>query len=126
MNIYVAVGIFGIISNFVAALADLPLIKPGKPGENENISLNGVQPWWAEVPTKRFKLSFWLSFWTAGCLCYPVASCRSDCKTKHTTGCSIENQYTHRMLYRSSVPYVFLYETTYISEVEQKNVRQRM
>ena len=43
MNIYVAVGIFGIISNFVAALADLPLIKPGKPGENENISLNGVQ-----------------------------------------------------------------------------------
>lgn len=42
MNIYVAVGIFGIISNFVAALADLPLIKPGKPGENENISLNGV------------------------------------------------------------------------------------
>lgn len=62
MNIYVAVGIFGIISNFVAALADLPLIKPGKPGENENISLNGVQPWWAEVPTKRFKLSFWLSF----------------------------------------------------------------
>lgn len=62
MNMYVAFGIFGIISNLAAAFADVPLIKPGKPTGNDKISLNGVQPWWAEVPEKRFTVSFWLSF----------------------------------------------------------------
>lgn len=62
MNMYVAFGIFGIISNLAAAFADVPLIKPGKPTGNDKITLNGVQPWWAEVPEKRFKVSFWLSF----------------------------------------------------------------
>ena len=62
MNMYVVFGIFGIISNLAAAFADVPLIKPGKPTGNEKITLNGVQPWWAEVPEKRFKVSFWLSF----------------------------------------------------------------
>ena len=31
MNIYVAFGIFGIISSLLASLADVPLVKPGKP-----------------------------------------------------------------------------------------------
>ena len=62
MNMYVAFGIFGIISNLAAVFADVPLIKPGKPTGNDKITLNGVQPWWAEVPEKRFKVSFWLSF----------------------------------------------------------------
>ncbi len=62
MNMYVAFGIFGIISNLAAAFADVPLIKPEKPTGNDKISLNGVQPWWAEVPEKRFTVSFWLSF----------------------------------------------------------------
>ncbi len=62
MNMYVAFGIFGIISNLAAAFADVPLIKPGKPTGNDKITLNGVQPWWAEVPEKRFTVSFWLSF----------------------------------------------------------------
>ena len=62
MNMYVAFGIFGIISNLAAVFADVPLIKPGKPTGNDKITLNGVQPCWAEVPEKRFKVSFWLSF----------------------------------------------------------------
>lgn len=62
MNTYVAFGIFGIISNFAAAWADIPLVKPGKPSPNEGLSLNGVNPWWADVTSKRFKVSFWLSF----------------------------------------------------------------
>ena len=62
MNTYVAFGIFGIISNFVAAWADVPLVKPGKSNPDEGLSLNGVNPWWADVTSKRFKVSFWLSF----------------------------------------------------------------
>lgn len=62
MNEYVAFGIFGVISNLAAAFADVPLNKPGKPTGDDKISLTGVQPWWAEVPDKRFKVSFWLSF----------------------------------------------------------------
>ncbi len=34
MNIYVAVGIIGIIGNFLAALADVLLVKPGKPDKD--------------------------------------------------------------------------------------------
>ena len=62
MNTYVAFGIFGIISNFAAAWADVPLVKPRKTNPDEGISLNGVNPWWADVTSKRFKVSFWLSF----------------------------------------------------------------
>ncbi len=62
MNSYVAFGIFGIISGFVASLADVPLVKPGKPDSNETLALSGVNPWWADVSAKRFKISFWLSF----------------------------------------------------------------
>ena len=62
MNIYVAFGIFGIISSLLASLADVPLVKPGKPKPEEKLSLNGVNPWWADVSPKRFQVSFWLSF----------------------------------------------------------------
>lgn len=62
MNLYVGFGIFGIISGFVASLADLPLVKPGKPNPNEKLAVNGINPWWADVSLKRFKISFWLSF----------------------------------------------------------------
>lgn len=34
MNTYVAFGIIGIISNLMAAFADVPLIKPGKADGN--------------------------------------------------------------------------------------------
>lgn len=60
LNRYVVFGIVGIISGFIASLADVPLVKPGKP--DQTLSVNGVNPWWADVPSKRFKMSFWLSF----------------------------------------------------------------
>ena len=62
MNTYVAFGIIGIIGNFVAALADVPLVKPGKPDKDEVIAGGGVSSWWADVPSKRFVVSSWLSF----------------------------------------------------------------
>ena len=50
MNIYVAVGIIGIIGNFVAALADVPLVKPGKPDKDQLIAgTGGISYWWADV-----------------------------------------------------------------------------
>ena len=60
MNIYVLTGVFGIISGFVAALADVPLVKPGK--ESDQMPGRKPQKWWAEVPESRFTTSFWLSF----------------------------------------------------------------
>ena len=62
MNKYVIFGIIGIISGLVAALADVPLVKPGKVDPNEKPAINGVCPWWADVSSKRFKRSFWYSF----------------------------------------------------------------
>ena len=62
MNTYVAFGIIGIIGNFVAALADVPLVKPGKPDKDELIAGKGVSSWWANVTSKRFIVSAWLSF----------------------------------------------------------------
>lgn len=59
MNSYVAWGIFGIISGFLAAFADVPLVMPK---QGENIKLAGVCPWWADATSKRFRVSFWLSF----------------------------------------------------------------
>lgn len=62
MNTYVAFGIIGIIGNFVAALADVPLVKPGKPDKDEVIARGGVSSWWVDVTSKRFIVSSWLSF----------------------------------------------------------------
>lgn len=62
MNNYVFGGIIGIISGLLAALADVPLVKPGKPEPDSALLKGGVQPWWAEVSPKRFVVSFWLSF----------------------------------------------------------------
>lgn len=63
MNIYVTVGIIGIIGNFLAALADVPLVKPGKPDKDQLIAgTGGISYWWADVNSKRFIVSSWLSF----------------------------------------------------------------
>lgn len=62
MKIYVVFGIVGIISSILAAMADVPLVKPGKPDPSEKAAVNGVNPWWADVTAKRFNVSFWLSF----------------------------------------------------------------
>ena len=60
MNIYVVIGIIGLISSFVAALADVPLVNP----KEKYNQIPGKHPvkWWQDVTDKRFKLSFWLSF----------------------------------------------------------------
>ena len=62
MNQYVIIGIVGIVLNLLAALADVPLVKPGKPDPNEIFTIREVNPWWKDVTDKRFILSFWLSF----------------------------------------------------------------
>lgn len=59
MNSYVAWGIFGIISGLIASFADVPLVMPN---QSENLKLGGVCPWWGDVTSKRFRVSFWLSF----------------------------------------------------------------
>lgn len=59
MNSYVAWGIFGIISGLIASFADVPLVMPN---QSENLKLGGVCPLWGDVTSKRFKVSFWLSF----------------------------------------------------------------
>lgn len=59
MNSYVAWGIFGIIRGLLASFADVPLVMPD---QSENLKLGGVCPWWSDVTSKRFKMSFWLSF----------------------------------------------------------------
>ena len=59
MNSYVAWGIFGIISGLIESFADVPLVMPN---QSENLKLGGVCPWWGDVTSKRFKVSFWLSF----------------------------------------------------------------
>ena len=59
MNSYVAWGIFGIISGLIASFADVPLVMPN---QSENLKLGGVCPWWGDVTSKRFKVSFWHSF----------------------------------------------------------------
>ena len=62
MNIYVAVGIIGIIGNFLAALADVPLVKPGKQDKDQLIAgTGGISSWWADVNSKRFIVSSWRS-----------------------------------------------------------------
>lgn len=62
MNVYVGFGIFGIVSGIVAAFADVPLVKPGKAEKSAGIPVNGLNPWWADVSSGRFTVSFWLSF----------------------------------------------------------------
>jgi len=60
MNKYVVIGILGIISSLLAALADVPLVNP----KEKYDQIPGKHPvkWWQDVTDKRFELSFWLSF----------------------------------------------------------------
>ena len=60
MNEYIVIGIIGLISSFVAALADVPLVNP----KEKYNQIPGKHPvkWWQDVTDNRFILSFWLSF----------------------------------------------------------------
>lgn len=59
---YIFWGVVGIVSGLVAALADVPLVKPGRPDPDTALLKGKIQTWWADVPSKRFVISFWLSF----------------------------------------------------------------
>lgn len=61
MNVYVIIGMIGIISGLICALADVPLVKPGN-AESQKLQHGRISLWWVEVPESRFTLSFWLSF----------------------------------------------------------------
>ena len=52
MNQYVIIGITGIILNFLAALADVPLTKPGKTDPDETFSVKVLNPRWKDVTDK--------------------------------------------------------------------------
>lgn len=60
MNKYIMIGIIGLISSFIAALADVPLVNP----KEKYDQIPGKLPvkWWRDVTDKRFEISFWLSF----------------------------------------------------------------
>ena len=62
MNIYVIIGIIGVISGVLCARADIPLAWSGRRGDNVDIRNFGkVTEWWAEVNEGWFDKSFWLS-----------------------------------------------------------------
>lgn len=62
MNIYVIIGIIGVISGILCARADVPLAWSGRKGDKADVrSLGKIAPWWTEVSESRFDKSFWLS-----------------------------------------------------------------
>ena len=62
MNIYVLIGIIGIISGILCAQADVPLAWPGKEGEPMDARAVGrISSWWKETDEKPFMKSFWMS-----------------------------------------------------------------
>ena len=63
MNVYIIVGIVGVISGILCAQADVPLAYSGR--KNEKIdarSLGKPASWWCEVKEAWFDKAFWLSF----------------------------------------------------------------
>lgn len=63
MNVYIIIGIIGVISGILCARADVPLAYSGR--KNEKIdarSLGKPAPWWCEVQESWFDKAFWLSF----------------------------------------------------------------
>ena len=62
MNIYVLIGIIGIISGILCARADVPLAWSGKEGEPTDARAVGrISSWWKETDEKPFIKSFWMS-----------------------------------------------------------------
>lgn len=62
MNIYVIIGIIGVISGILCARADVPLAWSGRKGDKADArSMGKIAPWWTEVNESWFDKSFWLS-----------------------------------------------------------------
>ena len=62
MNIYVIIGIIGVMSGILCARADIPLAWSGRKGDKADArSLGKIATWWTEVNESWFDKSFWLS-----------------------------------------------------------------
>lgn len=62
MNIYVIIGIIGIISGILCAQADVPLAWSGRKEDALDPKAVGrISPWWTQVNRQHFDKSFWLS-----------------------------------------------------------------
>ncbi|MBQ9384394.1 MAG: hypothetical protein IJT87_09160 [Ruminiclostridium sp.] len=62
MNIYVIIGIIGVISGILCARADVPLAWSGRRDDKADArSLGKIALWWTEVNESWFDKSFWLS-----------------------------------------------------------------
>ena len=62
MNIYIIIGVIGMISGILCARADIPLVWSGRRGDKADPrSLGKISPWWTEVNESWFDRSFWLS-----------------------------------------------------------------
>ena len=62
MNVYIIIGIIGIISGIICARADVPLAWSGRKNDKADArSLGKIAPWWTEVKESWFDKSFWLS-----------------------------------------------------------------
>ena len=62
MNVYIIIGIIGVISGILCARADIPLVWSGRKSDKADPrSLGKISPWWTEVNESHFDKSFWLS-----------------------------------------------------------------
>ena len=62
MNIYIVIGIIGVMSGILCARADVPLAWSGRKGDKADARrLGKIAPWWTEVKESWFDKSFWLS-----------------------------------------------------------------
>ena len=62
MNVYIIIGILGVVSGLLCAAADVPLAYSGEEKEKRKLAVGRVSAWWTKVSEDRFSLSFWLSF----------------------------------------------------------------
>ena len=62
MNRYVIIGIIGVFSGLLCALADVPLAYSGEKGDPGSDNVNKIASWWTKVPESHFSTAFWLSF----------------------------------------------------------------
>ena len=62
MNIYVIIGVIGIISGFLCAQADVPLAWSGRKEDAlDSKAVGRISPWWTQVHQRHFDKSFWFS-----------------------------------------------------------------
>ena len=62
MNIYVIIGVIGIISGILCAQADVPLAWTGRKEDSlDSKAVGRISPWWTQTSLRHFDKAFWLS-----------------------------------------------------------------